>query len=327
VSLLARIGVLYAIAPRTIERIPRGTDTQNWRIDTDDASYFLKVYSARSDRADDRATLELAMRAHAAGIRTPRVVPDRDGNLLADDAYALFDFVDASPLPQLSIAQMADAGTELARIHRAFADLAATLPPRSPAWLEPDVEAKRAQLDHYRALIEARVPRDEFDDATLALLPRHRALLANVPRLIDELAGARAQVLHGDYSIQNVLFDRDGRLAAVVDFGPPESFLIAYELGRIAFPPDHVVRAGWFERGHALLVAYRDAYPGRELDVRCAPIAWLVHLMRSVYGLEQHYGTRVEFQDQLDRYWLARARATEILFDQLPAIVGALAGR
>jgi hypothetical protein len=49
-----------------------------------------------------------------------------------------------------------------------------------------------------------------------------------------------------------------------------------------------------------------------------------VQLLRSTYGLKQHYGTQVERQVELDRFWLERARGAEILFDNLPEVIEAL---
>jgi hypothetical protein len=81
---------------------------------------------------------------------------------------------------------------------------------------------------------------------------------------------------------------------------------------------------GWFERGLALLAAYRHESPDDASELRLAPIAWLVHLIRSIYGMRQHYDAPIEFQADLDRYWLERARGAEILFDHLHVIADAL---
>jgi Ser/Thr protein kinase RdoA (MazF antagonist) len=252
--------------------------------------------------------------------------------------YALFDYVSgASPAPPLSTAQMVGAGVELAKIHRLFRDIETSLPSQTPSWLQFSLEAKQNEIETYQSLIAARRALDAFDTATLSLLPRRKSLLAQVPRLLPELANAESQVLHGDYSVENVLFhDGEGAvqepaaqrpcdaLAAVVDFRPPKPFLLAYEIGRIAFPPEHFAQDDWLDRGVALLTAYRDENPRAAGQIRLAPIAWLVQLLRSTYGLKQHYGTQVERQVELDRFWLERARGAEILFDNLPEVIQAL---
>jgi Ser/Thr protein kinase RdoA (MazF antagonist) len=161
---LARIAELYRIAPRASERIARGLDTENWRIDTDDTSYFLKAYPARSDRAAERAALVLAMHARSAGIRTPRVIADRDGQMLHDDgehAYALFEFVaNAAPSTHHSIEQMAETGAELARIHRALRNVRTSRPAETPAWMRFDLDARLGELD---VMSQDVVPRNSKD--------------------------------------------------------------------------------------------------------------------------------------------------------------------
>jgi homoserine kinase type II len=334
VFLLARITELYPVALREIDRLARGMGTENWRVETVDGKrLFLKVYAARWDRAEERQALVLAMRARMAAIRTPMIIPDRDGDLLRDDgewAYALFDYVSgASPASPLSTAQMVEAGVELAKIHRSFRDIETSLPSQTPSWLQFSLEAKQSEIETYQSLIAARTALDAFDTATLSVLPRRKSLLAQVPRLLAELANAESQVLHGDYSVENVLFHDGGgavggSLAAVVDFRPPKPFLLAYEIGRIAFPPEHFAQDDWLDRGVALLTAYRDENPRAAGQIGLAPIAWLVQLLRSTYGLKQHYETQVERQMELDRFWLERARGAEILFDNLPEVIEAL---
>jgi len=105
---------------------------------------------------------------------------------------------------------------------------------------------------------------------------------------------------------------------------PPQPFLVAYEIGRIAFPPEHFAQGDWLDRGVALIAAYLDENPGAADQIRFAPTAWLVQLIRSTYGLKQHYGTPVELQAHLDRFWLERARGAETLFNELPAVMRAL---
>jgi len=220
---------------------------------------------------------------------------------------------------------MIEAGGELGRIHRLFRDIDSPLAATTPGWrLRFDLDAKLAEIEGYLSLIGARASLDAFESATIPLLRRRDVLLAEVPRLLDELEEAKSQVLHGDYGLENLLFQREGALAAVVDFGPPQPFLVAYEIGRIAFPAEHFAQQDWVERGVALLAAYRDENPRAADQIRFAPAAWLVQLIRSTYGLKQHYGDPVEFQADLDRFWLQRARGAEILFDMLPAVMKAL---
>src|SRR5205807_5208941 len=120
----------------------------------------------------------------------------------------------------------------------------------------------------------------------------------------------------------------DDTLAAVIDFRPPDPFLIAWELGRIAFDVRSVVlTAGWLGSGLELVRAYLEENPGAaEADiVFCARVA-LLQLMRSLYGVKNHYLKPGLLQDDLDEFWLLRHRASQAMLARLDEIEGALRG-
>jgi hypothetical protein len=116
----------------------------------------------------------------------------------------------------------------------------------------------------------------------------------------------------------NLLFDGE-RLSAVLDFRPPDPFLISYDLGRMAFYPNTVTGdPDWISAARALITAYRQANLGvAAADIRaCARVA-LLQLLGSLYGVKQHYLKPCLFQDDLDEFWLRRHRAAGILLSSL----------
>ncbi|MEU8249742.1 phosphotransferase [Nonomuraea sp. NPDC048916] len=115
----------------------------------------------------------------------------------------------------------------------------------------------------------------------LHLIP---GLLADLP---DKLT---VQVVHGDYSPVNLLWSGD-RLTAVLDFRPPDPFLPAYDLGRKAFYPNTVTGGGdWMADAGTFITAYQDANPGvPAVDVRACGRVALLQLLKSVYGVKEHY--------------------------------------
>ena len=136
-------------------------------------------------------------------------------------------------------------------------------------------------------------------------------MLAGLPELT-------AQVLHGDYSPVNLLFDGE-RLSAVLDFRPPDPFLVSYDLGRVAFYPNTVTSdPAWMTAAQTMITAYQQANPGvAPADIRaCAQVA-LLQLLGSLYGVKQHYLEPGLFQDDLDEFWLLRHRAVGILLSNL----------
>ena len=133
-------------------------------------------------------------------------------------------------------------------------------------------------------------------------------------------------MVHGDYSVQNILF-REGELIAVVDFRPPERFLPAFEIGRAALAPETVTAGpGWWDEALAFVEAYCQANPDiARSDVEFAPHVWAIQLVRSEYGVRQHYFGRLERQADLDRFWLQRCKAAEMILDDLDRLSASFA--
>ncbi|MFD1501337.1 phosphotransferase, partial [Streptosporangium lutulentum] len=140
-------------------------------------------------------------------------------------------------------------------------------------------------------------------------------------------ADLTVQVVHGDYSPVNLLFVGE-RLSAVLDFRPPDPFLLAYDLGRMAFYPNSVTGdADWLGAAATLIGAYRQEHPAvAAADVRTCGRVALLQLLKSLYGVRQHYLKPGVFQDDLDAFWLLRHRAVSVLPADLAATDTLLAG-
>ena len=232
----------YGCEVRSIARIAKGMGTTNCLVRTSTADYFLKEYPPGADLADEAAALKLSQEARAAGVPAPRVIPSAAGELLwsqGELALALFEyFPDTTSGVALSRSEMAQAGHTLGRLH-AWLRGRAGLRDTAPEWLALDERRKRAAFERYVATIEGRGDQDEFDRRTLSLLYRRLELLPRAAALLASLPPLARQVVHGDYSVWNILF-RDGELIAVVDFRPPELFLPAFEIGRTVLAPETV---------------------------------------------------------------------------------------
>ena len=225
--------------------------TTNWRVRSAAADYFLKQYPPHADITGEAAALRVTQEARGAGVPAPRVIPSVTGDLLGsrgDLALALFEYVpDTTSGVALSCAQMGQAGRTLGRLH-AWLRSRAGLHDTTTQWLALDERRKRAAFERHVATIEERRDRDEFDRRTLALLHRRLELLPRAAALLASLPPLARQVVHGDYSIQNILF-RGGELVAVVDFRRPELFLPAFEIGRAALAPEMVTAdSGWRDK-------------------------------------------------------------------------------
>ncbi|GGO07806.1 hypothetical protein GCM10010116_15730 [Microbispora rosea subsp. aerata] len=145
-------------------------------------------------------------------------------------------------------------------------------------------------------------------------------MLPRIPELLADLSrGLTTQVLHGDFSPVNLLFTGDA-LSAVLDFRPPEPFLLSYDLGRMAFYPNTVTGdPHWQDAARTFVTAYRAANPAvPAADIRACGRVALLQLLGSLYGVKQHYLKPGLFQDDLDEFWLMRHRAADIMLRHLP---------
>jgi hypothetical protein len=117
----------------------------------------------------------------------------------------------------------------------------------------------------------------------------------------------------------NILFDADD-LTAVTDFRPPDPFLIAYELGRMAFYPTTVAwDENWPKAAATLIRSYLQTNPRvPALDIRACVRVALLQLLGSLYGVPQHYLNPGLFPHDLDEFWFLRHRTAGILLDHLP---------
>ena len=314
------ISLQYGLRVDSLERIKQGLGTTNWILRTHESDYFVKLFDVSVDPNRERDALWLATHARSHGIPSPRIVETRTGDLLSVDPRAvlsIFEYVPAATSGgNLSYEQMVQAGATLGALHRTLRCFLATYPPITNNWLSFNASAKRLEIDRLLRIIDARDEPDDFDNLARDTLRRKRELLVRIPVMVEPLRALSSQVIHNDYSSPNVLF-RGEELVAVVDFQPPDPFLISYEVGRMALNVENIRVPGWFENSVAFIDAYCRENPVDENDITKAPQAWLVQLIRSTYGVRNHYVGPHEFQAELDRFWLDRCHACETILKNL----------
>lgn len=322
----------YALPEVTLERLPIGQVTVNYRAQAGDQVLFVKQYQDGADLAAEQEAVDQTELAGAYRVPVAAVRPSADGrSIVAQDgsAVSVWEWVPGAVVDDgLNPAQQRAAGAALGRIHVAFLDHPAGSgpSPKLDKWMHPDIDKLEATTVKLLGIAGERAERDAFDEDALRTLAERRAVLHRIPELLAGLPQLTCQVLHGDYSAVNLLFDGD-TLTAVLDFLPPAPFLVAYELGRIAFDPRTVVlNDDWIAAGVNLVDAYLDTNPHvPAADITgCARVA-LLQLMISLYGVKQHYLKPGLLQEDLDQFWLLRHAAAARLLEHLADVESALA--
>ncbi|XKK39597.1 aminoglycoside phosphotransferase family protein [Nocardiopsis sp. ARC36] len=297
-------------------------------------SLFVKVYPDSTDLGAERRAIELTQRAGEHGVPTalPRVsVGGETLTRVGSTVLSVWEWVHGhTESGGFSPTQHTVVGRALGRIHTVFAhhQLSGTASPWVQDWYEPGLDSVRERARALLELIGGRDQHEEFDSLAHTTLNERLGMLAEVP---DLLAGVprdlNTQVLHGDFTAPNLLFDGDD-LAAVVDFRPPVPYMLAFELGRIAFDPRTVaLDERWIDSAARLVAAYLDANPAvARRDVFACGRVTLIQMLRSLYGVEQHYLAPDPDQQGLDRFWELRQQAAERLLRNLGEVESMLGG-
>jgi Ser/Thr protein kinase RdoA (MazF antagonist) len=314
----------YGVAVGAVRRIRAGSATHNFRVESDAGTLFVKRYAAGTDLARPRSAIGLTRLAGRRGVPVARIRYGLEGQVLSEEpggALTVWDWAPGTAREHgLNPAEAAEAGTALGRVHRAFAPLPGYFPDLAARWLELDPAAVAGRVDRLLATVEERRragSSDPFDAVAERTLTERREQVGRLEAVRRGLPALTRQILHGDYAPPNLLY-QEGRLLAVLDFGPAATYLPAWEQGRIAFDPRTVAGEGWLESARALVEAYLaeepEVSPG---DVAgCCRVA-LIQLLRSLFGVREHYLGTALLPDDLDRFWVARQRAAGILLEHL----------
>ncbi|MFH0246102.1 phosphotransferase enzyme family protein [Streptomyces sp. HK10] len=321
----------YGLPGALLERLPIGQVTVNYRARLGRRVLFVKHYQSGADLAAEQAAIGQSRLAGEHRVPVASVLPSIGGQDITQRgpvAVSVWEWRPGTVVQDgLNPVQQRAAGAVLGRLHNAFADHPAGRRPSTKLdkWMRPNVGRLEETIDKLLGIAGERAQQDTFDEEALRTLAERHAVLPRIPDLLAGLPPLTSQVLHGDYSAVNLLFDGD-ELTAVLDFLPPDPFLAAYELGRIAFDVRTVVLdEDWITSGTRLVAAYLETNPHLPTaDVTACARAALLQLLTSLYGVKQHYLRPGLLQDDLDEFWLLRHAASMRLLERLDEVEAAL---
>jgi len=231
---------------RNYSGIAAGIENSNYFIDTDMGRFVLTIF----ERMDGTALpwfMRLMRHLSAQGLPCPAVQQQDNGDLLfrygessqEEKWGCIVSCLPGKVMDQLSIVQLASAGTTLAQLHMVGSGFAPSRDnPTGDNWLCQTARQVRAGVQ------------ERYGDVTVELLD-------------DELAWQSKQVwdalpcgvIHGDYFCDNILFEGDS-LSGVIDFyyahNAPFSMDIAISINALAicFQQDDDARSAAFLRGY-----------------------------------------------------------------------------
>jgi len=209
----------YDLAGATPTPIATGWINRTFRIDRGGERFVLQRLHPVFDGAVNRDIDAITRHLEAAGLRTPRVVPARDGRLWvdADRPWRMLTFVEGATHDVLdSPARARSAGAMAGRFHRALADLEHEF-----AFTRPGAHDTPAHLAKLRAARETDAPdRAAIDAVADAILAHPLPALPSLP----------TRIIHGDLKATNLLFEGD-EATCVIDLDTLAHGTIAIDMG------------------------------------------------------------------------------------------------
>lgn len=327
-SVLELIRENFLLKVQGIRRIYAGLGSRNWAVDAPNGSYFVKEFLSYEDAQRGKVSIDVATHCRTRGIASPSVLVNNDNETVTvheGGGIALFTFIHSNErIDKFSKNYMTLMGDNLAATHLALSSYPYPGKDKTSKWLGTEVVGIVAIVDELLGKIRQLKQRSEFDNISNKLLEDRKSQLQQYANLMEPIKTLSKGVIHGDYGQKNIIVD-DAEQIWLIDFADAEVFFPAYELGRAAFPPENFEHPDWLERGLKMIESYASRNVLTRNDLIFCARSWLVQLLQSVYGVKQHYLNPHELQDDLDKFWLRRGKATAILFESLEKVERAIA--
>jgi len=291
-----------------------------FRVDSASGRFVIKCYAAERESLDALARSDAgSARAVACGLPTAPIVANREGRRATDGGdvqYVLYRHIDGRHHGERSFTTRAAAhlGGVIGGLERAFAGLDhGDLRPDNH-W-PMDIHGGLARLTALLREAE-RSPHPTGCKSASALRSRIEALegLAGEMRGLADLP---LQWVHGDCNPENILFDADDNVTAVLDFDNlsrlPRGFDFMYALNQSFRSPDACARSA--------LQAYLDELRPPRTEIEGYPVMWLYCDMQIIWNTTYVYmdpQTRQEREGSAATpappWWLANWREMTAFF-------------
>ncbi|MEY9846153.1 Ser/Thr protein kinase RdoA (MazF antagonist) [Streptacidiphilus sp. BW17] len=328
-EIVALLAAHHGLPGAVVERVPLGTETDNYQATSVGLRFFVKAYRPGTDLTETAAGLEASDFARRGGCPIPALRPGRHGSLLTAAgglAVSVWDWIEAAPATgPLAPAEGAQIGVMLARLHQRLA--AYPHPGRFRPTSEPWWCRDTAPVHDLGRRILAAI--DALPTPTKADLLHHERVrqrledLRFVPALQAGLPpDLPMQLVHCDVTRPNLLFAAGGDLAAVVDLRG-RVLHPAWEVGRIAYDPLTVATSSnWRTFANSVVAAYAEHAPPAALaQLHFSARLTLLQALQTWFGLADTYLQPTTGADPDGiRYWNNRYEMSRELLQHLPTI-------
>ena len=286
-ELLMELSRAYGIKFSLLERVEKGSLSENYILVGGGTKYFLKKY--RFDNETRVADVHMAKK-YFAGAGIPVIVPlptvgGRTYITFGERFYAVFPFIADRQLEREDITSSASVslGKMLGLIHLRGKNASLPINHFFKPW---DKEKTFQKFSDIEAVIGKLPSLSDFDKLALQDLSLKKKLISENSETYEDLGLESDHLIHGDYLYHNVFFDSDDRVSWVFDFEKTQYCPRTYEIFRsmiLSFDIRDTSNARQY------LDSYRKIYPisNEELSTGLK-----LFYLATIYGMwiqDEHY--------------------------------------
>lgn len=292
-ELIQRITILYDLPNlRYIEKAIGGYLTDNYILTNTDEKFFLKRYRY-PDEEKIKKIQSVKKYYHANGV--PVIIPLLNNKQSAyfiykEGYFSLFPFVEGQIYKSGELNEIAleSAGAMLAQIHKLGKDTGLHITEQSRGWNKQRFfECASQILD----LIQKKEIKDSFDVLAEKIILLKLELAENNTVNFLDLNMNNDHIIHGDYQVNNLFFDKEDKVKYVFDWEKtelaPRSTELLRSIAITCFNTQYEDKN--YLDAEVYLKSYNKFYPISKLEVKNA--VTLIHIkhIHSLWVETEHY--------------------------------------
>jgi len=291
-SLLAHIHNLYDLALSYLEKVKKGSLSENHILTAGNTKYFLKQYGF--DNIGKVEKVHMVKKYFADG-GIPIILPiiNKEGNTFfsfENGYYALFPFISDKQLEKISMNNTAtiSLGEMLGKIHLLGKDAKLPLEDKFYPWRK---EKSLEKIDLINTELNKMTSQTDFDSLAIESLKIKKKLIEENTVTYDDLNLPNNHLIHGDYLDHNVFFGVDNQVSYVFDLEKASYSPRMYELFRsmmYSFLSEGVQKEN-IDKAKLYLESYLKVYPASKDELSKGLKMYYLKSFHGLWTEGEHY--------------------------------------
>ena len=291
-TLLAHIDGLYNLKLSYLEKVKKGSLSENHILAIGSTKYFLKQYGLETKEHVEKIHM---VKKYFADGGIPIILPliHKEGKTIfsfENGYYALFPFISDKQLEKNLLTDTAtiSLGEMLGKIHLLGRDAKLPIEDKFFPW---NKERFLQKIELIHTELSKIIELTDFDTLALQSLKMKKKLVEENSVTYEDLHLPSDHLIHGDYLDHNVFFDRDDHVSYVFDLEKASYSPRMYELFRCmmySFLSEDVTNED-IRKAQLFLDSYIKVYPTSEDELSRGLKLYYLKSIHGVWSESEHY--------------------------------------